>query len=640
MPYSAYSNVWFCFGDAWAECPTMTPDRYAPILAYPKSFIQSVDPSLSTCVLQYAYAGVYDPPHALQQQPSAALPISQSPYPNPQTHTSSSGADKSTMEPSPSASAKPPPLPPTPSRTTQQRPTAPPTNIPNAEQQDPHPIPSGGPSGSDSNPPQDDPHQPVPAIRQPPGGTVSSNVNNDPKSDPGSDDEDDPDTTSPKQDSDPLDISSNSGDNQEDSGQSAGSKIAGIMNDPGRGPVGSPDQETNQNPGNVAVANVLGDDGSDNEADKIISMLSDDGSSSGTSGQDSGSFSDDSKPPNPPAIAIVGGQTMYRVPNDPAAIEIGKVTLHPGEQTRLFGTPISIGTDRVVVGSDEQASTISLAKDAAPDGASVATVTIGSRILTALQESSNAIVIGSQTASLGGTPVTVDGPILSFGSNGLVVDGSSTIPLSTPEAAYSRTMIKATAIIIPGSLTVFEENDGDMVVGAQTLSVGGPPLTINGHVLSDGSNRVVVDGSKTALWTPAQEVGLKRKETLITAPDGKVFTVFETSGATDAVVDGHTLNVGGADATIDGDVVSLASGGLVVNGSVTEVLITATTVQGSSLDGAAGSIVDVKSTEMSSPTSGVTASSTAASTASRLPFLSLEIVISTSLLAFLSQIYS
>ncbi|KAL9088565.1 MAG: hypothetical protein Q9165_006085, partial [Trypethelium subeluteriae] len=592
----------------------MTPDRYAPIIAYPKSFIQSIDPSLSTCVLQSPYAGVYDPPHALQQQPSAALPISQSPYPNPQTHTSSSEADTSIAKPSPSASVKPPPVPPTPSRTTYQRPTTPPTNSPNAEQQDPHSSSTGPSSGSNSNPTQNDPHQPVPPIRQPQGGIPPSNVNPDPEPGPQPGVEDDPDTASNQQGSDPADLSENGEGSQHDPGQSAGSEIAGIMNDPGRDPTESPDSETGQSAGNVAAADVWGTDVSNNEGTKIVSMISDDGSSSGTSDQDSGPFSDESEAQKLRVVAVVGGQTMYRIPDDPDAIEIDKVTLHPGEQTRLFGTPISIGTGRVVVGTDEQASAISLGKNIAPDGVSGAIVTIDSRILTAFQESDNAIVIGSQTASLGGLPVTVDGHFLSFGSNGLVVDGSSAIPLSTPIAVYPEAMTKATAVIIPSSLTAFDENDGDIVIGDQTLSVGGPPITMEGHVLSDGSDGIVVDGSKTALWMQTQELRSDGKETLITAPDGKVFTIFEASSATDVVVDGHTLVVGGSDATIDGDVIYLASGELVVNGSVTVDAVTATGVQDSPLSGATGSMLNAKSTEMSSPASGATSSSGAAST--------------------------
>ena len=158
---------------------------------------------------------------------------------------------------------------------------------------------------------------------------------------------------------------------------------------------------------------------------------------------------------------------------------------------------------------------------------------------------------------------------MSLGSHSLVIDGSSTMVLDTPVIAVSNPAMKATVTVSfgPQELTASEEGNGDMVVGTQTLSVGGPAITMDDHVLSDGPDGVVIDNLTTASWEQISE-----EEVRVTAADGKVLTAFEEPGHDGTVIvdGGVALSLGGPAATISGAVVSLGPEGLVVDSTVTE----------------------------------------------------------------------
>ena len=110
VPLSAYEGISFCY---FGECVTVGQFPYAPILAVP-SAVRNLDPAWANCAL--AFNGVYDPPYALatedilgsNSQPSssaapagvpttAAQPPATSAPPSPQQQAQSAGPTSSNL---------------------------------------------------------------------------------------------------------------------------------------------------------------------------------------------------------------------------------------------------------------------------------------------------------------------------------------------------------------------------------------------------------------------------------------------------------------------------------------------------------------------------------------------------------------
>lgn len=236
--------------------------------------------------------------------------------------------------------------------------------------------------------------------------------------------------------------------------------------------------------------------------------------------------------------------------------------------------------------------------------------------ITASQEAPGVFVVpasGSSpaiTLSVGGSPANVGGVALSAGSGGIVIGGSTTVvpsavgggggsgpaPLAT-EAIFTLT---ASADGVSQIVTASQISPGVFVIPASgsspavTLSVGGQASTVDGVVLSAGSNGIVVGGSTTiAPSTVALEEGAVLTLSGSDGPDthtavevrNGVFVIPNTTGGKDI-----TLSVGGSAITIDGTVISAAETGLVVGGKST-VPVNAFAVPTSETTGLGGYIV-------------------------------------------------
>ncbi|KAI9655959.1 MAG: hypothetical protein M1821_005020 [Bathelium mastoideum] len=609
MPYSAYTNAWFCFQEPSEFCNIMTPDNYGPILQYPSSFIQIVDPSLSTCGLAYAYRGVYDPPHALQQQPSAALPM------NPHKFSASSPAQTSSRipadpatSPANSASAKSSPVPPTPSPTPYippgaSSPKAPPLMPPSTGQHTAGSGTSKDPSGGDPIPEQGSgSHAPQPS-QQPSAAASPSDPDPDPDPDPHVTGSGGSESVDPGHAPDPANPSKNAPNNAGDPAQDAGGNIVGILSagggqpqSPGSGTAGDPAQNAGghivgilnhggggqpqspgssaaDDPGNAGLVNEPEPDPSGNGGAAIISMLAHGGTSSEDTDPQADPSSNNAGVEGPGVVAaMVGSEPIYQVPNDPSSVRVAGATLHEGDQTEIGGTPVSMGSGYIVVGSGAEASKIPLTGNEMSLEEPI--LTLGSKIYTAYQESgqNGAVVIDSQTLSIGGSPVTVGGHVVSLGGDGIVIDGRSTAALDVPVTADPAMVAKATAVLSFGSqqITAFEESNGDMVIGTQTLSVGGPAITMDGHLVSLGSQGVVIDGRSTVAIGPSVAAGqdLQAKATAVISLGSSKITAFK-EGNGDMIIGTRTLSVGGSAITVDGHTLSDARGGIVVDNSRT-----------------------------------------------------------------------
>ncbi|KAK6437220.1 hypothetical protein LTR95_006581 [Oleoguttula sp. CCFEE 5521] len=126
---------------------------------------------------------------------------------------------------------------------------------------------------------------------------------------------------------------------------------------------------------------------------------------------------------------------------------------------------------------------------------------------------SSVLVMGSQTLTLGGSTQVVDGHSIALGSAGLVVDGSTALPSPTrgqqgqgaprpviytfPSATYTLSPPASDPASpgsnSPGSAAPYESSV--LVMGSQTLTLGGSTQVVDGHTVALGSAGLVIDGS-------------------------------------------------------------------------------------------------------------------------------------------------
>ncbi|KAL9091298.1 MAG: hypothetical protein Q9165_004932 [Trypethelium subeluteriae] len=203
------------------------------------------------------------------------------------------------------------------------------------------------------------------------------------------------------------------------------------------------------------------------------------------------------------AILTIGSQVVTASAfNGPGVVAIGSQTLTQGSAAAtVAGQIVSLGQNGLVVGGTQTAPISALESGTAlPSASSEAVFNIGAQAVTAVNPagSSGIVVVGSQTLTLGGADTTISGQEVSLASGGLVLGGSSTVPLSTiptiPTNAVASVIFTGadgavqTAFSLPGS-------DGIAVIGGATLSAGGSAATIDGQAVSDANGGLVVGGS-------------------------------------------------------------------------------------------------------------------------------------------------
>lgn len=191
-----------------------------------------------------------------------------------------------------------------------------------------------------------------------------------------------------------------------------------------------------------------------------------------------------------------------------------------------------------------------------------ALVTVGSRVYTAVNIQAGGqelIELGSVMLTVGGTPQTLSGQIISAAASGLVVDGTTAsfspiyAPAITSAAVFSAGGQLHTVQDIAGAL----EMDGTSLTASETISV-------DGQLVSIGSSGIVAGGSTIVYSSVAQP-----SAAAVLTLDGQLFTAIETQLGTQQLVEigTLTLTVGGSVATLRGDVLSAATNGLLVQGS-------------------------------------------------------------------------
>ncbi len=238
-----------------------------------------------------------------------------------------------------------------------------------------------------------------------------------------------------------------------------------------------------------------------------------------------------------PSPLTVGGNTIKKAPSGGAVI--GKSTYTAGYQGQISSMPISVGVDKVVIGSTTHTLPTSTA------------VLIGGNSM--VKAANGGVVIGTSTYSPG-SEAQISDTALSVGVDSVVVGGTSyAIP----------TYGTAEAIPVNKSPISRAPNGGAIIQG-NTISLGSQ-TTYNGHTLSVGASTVVLDGTSYALASSAGAV--------LQSPYPQIDTpVTLTNGA--------VLTPGGAAATFSGTAYAIPSddSGLVINGQ-TVSFPTETTLQ-------------------------------------------------------------
>ena len=262
------------------------------------------------------------------------------------------------------------------------------------------------------------------------------------------------------------------------------------------------------------------------------------------------------------AAVTLGSQTVYAketvAPDGKTEAVVGSQTLTVGgSAATVSGHLVSAGSSGLVIEPDSQ--TVAFHDSTALVPAGSATLTAEQTILP---DGQTAAVIDGTTFTSGSPAETINGEVLSFGSQGLVLEPSSqTVPFSA-STAY----IPAGAGTLTARETVLPNGQTAAIIDGTTVT-SGQQGTISGSLISFGSQGLVVQ-------TPALTAtfGGAASTAHLTLSASETLTARETvasNGKTEAIIGTHTLTQGGAAATIYGEIISLGSAGLIFHGAAT-----------------------------------------------------------------------
>lgn len=285
-----------------------------------------------------------------------------------------------------------------------------------------------------------------------------------------------------------------------------------------------------------------------------------DGAKASSNGVGSNALPDND--PEFPTFITMGGQTIAVHTN---GMVIAGETLHPGGPgITIEGNLISLGFSDFVIGDHTETFPGPAAATTRPSY-----ITINGELISV---GSNYIIVDSTTMKPGDPSVKIHGKSISLGASEVVVGG----------VTASLALAGATASAIPSYITVDGDTVavgvGDVVVGGSTLKPGNPGITIGGKLVSLGSSAIVV-GSVTEALRLAGSIATSDSSYITFA--GETIAV----GSGTVVVDGETLTPGGPSATVHGTVMSLGPSELVIGTQTTQLSLPARPTNGVSGEG-------------------------------------------------------
>ena len=258
-----------------------------------------------------------------------------------------------------------------------------------------------------------------------------------------------------------------------------------------------------------------------------------------------------------PTPVLVGGNSIANAPG--GGVVIASSTYQPGVQAQISGTPISVGTDNIVVDNSMLAlPKPPLATPILVAGQSIAKAANGGVVIA------SSTYMPGDTAQVAGTPISV-------GTDNVVVNSKAyALPTApAPNAAQNAAQTPAPAPspipVLVGSQSIVKATGGGVVIGSSTLAPGAQ-ATIQGHVVTAGTNNVIVDGNNFALpstagetlqqQAPAQQQQQQQQQQQTPAQIGGQSIVRASNGG---LMIGTSTLAPGSQATISGTIVSAGS---------------------------------------------------------------------------------
>lgn len=186
---------------------------------------------------------------------------------------------------------------------------------------------------------------------------------------------------------------------------------------------------------------------------------------------------------------------------DGDGVLIAGTKLTPGQVTTIAGTRISIASNGVVVGY----STATFHELVGSTASAGTAITIDGKVYSASTMSGqpDVVLLAGQTLREGGPAVTIDGQVITNGPNGI-----SIVKPTAPATITSATNLADNVLVIDDTTytaTPVPGKSGVVVLEGKTLSVGGPAVTIAGHLITEGSNGISVVGPTSMSSGPASE---------------------------------------------------------------------------------------------------------------------------------------
>ena len=193
-----------------------------------------------------------------------------------------------------------------------------------------------------------------------------------------------------------------------------------------------------------------------------------------------------------PSIVAIGTHSFALPTNGASTVAIGSQKASVGGPRITVGNvPVSLASSHLVVGTHSHRL---LATSRRADPSAVA---VGSHNVVIPAYGASSIVIGSQTASVGGSRITVSGLPISLAPSHLMIGSISyALPIASGSA-------KATSVNVAGySFAIPSAGVGAITIGSQIVSAKGPAITISNTPVSLGNDALVVGSSTQLLALP------------------------------------------------------------------------------------------------------------------------------------------
>ena len=280
---------------------------------------------------------------------------------------------------------------------------------------------------------------------------------------------------------------------------------------------------------------------------------------------DSSTYALPSAPPATPVL--IGGSTIAAASS--GGIVIAGSTYQPGVVAQVAGTPISVGTNNVVINS--QTVGLPSAAPQTPTPTAVQTpsqtpVLVGGQSI--VKASGGGVVIGSSTIAPG-AQATVSGTVVTAGTNNVVVGGNNYALPDTAGATLQQQQAPAaqpqSALAIVAGQTVSQASNGGVVIGSSTIAPG-QQATISGQVISAGSSNVAIGGSTYGL--PGTAGAILQTPAPQTQPQTTAFVGGQSiaRASNGGIVIGSSTIAPGSQATISGQIISAGPTDVAIGG--------------------------------------------------------------------------